>query len=190
MDQSIFLDVLTSLQKLFVGYIPAAIFGSFIGYLIGINVAVYQLMRRIFQIPNSIPPIAILPLTLVIFQESESAVAVVIFMASLWTIIINTAIGIQHFRRQNNNFRAVIFHTSHALKLGIWVAWFTVIAIEMLLASKGLGALLWNSYKSGNSNYIIEGILYIGIIGFLLDQFIDYTGYLLAQMVTDSKKSS
>lgn len=111
-------------------------------------------------------------------------------MASLWTIIINTAVGIQHFRRQNNNFRAVIFHTSHALKVGIWVAWFTVIAVEMLLASKGLGALLWNSYKSGNSNYIIEGILYIGIIGFLLDQFIDYTGYLLAQMVTDSKKSS
>ncbi len=190
MDQSIFLDVLNSLQRLFVGYIPAAIFGSFIGYLIGINATVYQFMRRIFQIPNSVPPIAILPITLLIFQENESAVAIVIFFASLWTIIINNAIGIQHFRRQNNNFRAVIFHTTHALKVGIWVAWFTVIAVEMLLGSRGLGGLLWNSYRSGNVNAIINGLICIGIIGFLLDQFIDYTGYLLTQMVTDSRKSS
>jgi ABC-type nitrate/sulfonate/bicarbonate transport system permease component len=190
MEQTTFLDILTSLQRLFVGYIPAAIFGSFIGYIISVNAAIYQFMRRLFQIPNSIPPIALLPLMLLIFQENESAVTSVIFIASLWSIIINIAIGMQHFRRQNNNFRAAVFHTFHALKVSIWVAWFTVIATEMLLGSKGLGAFLWNNYKSGNSNYVIEGLLYIGIIGLLLDQFLDYTGYLLAQMVSDGKKSS
>jgi ABC-type nitrate/sulfonate/bicarbonate transport system permease component len=189
MEQNIFLDILASLQKLFVGYIPAAILGCFIGYFIGVNSTVYQIFRRIFQIPHSVPPIAVLPIMLLLFQENETAVITVIFLGTLWTVIINTAIGMQHFHRQNKNFRAAIFHLFHALKVGIWVAWLTVIGIEMLMGQRGLGSLIWNAYKAGNTNYIIQGILYIGVIGCLLDQFLDFVGYLLAQIVTSSKKS-
>lgn len=71
MDRSIFLDVLYSLQRLFVGYIPAAIAGSFLGYVIGVNGTIYQILRPIVQIPHSIPPIALLPLVLVILQEKD-----------------------------------------------------------------------------------------------------------------------
>jgi ABC-type nitrate/sulfonate/bicarbonate transport system permease component len=190
MEHSIPLDVLSSLQKLFVGYIPAAILGGFIGYLISINDTIYQLSRRIFQIPHSIPPIALLPICLILFQDREAASVVVIFIGTLWTMILNTAIGMRHFYRQNKSFRAAIFHTFHALKVSIWVAWFTVIAIEMLSGPKGLGLLVWDAYKVGNTNYLIQAILYIGVIGCLLDQFLDFTAYLLAQMVSGSNKSS
>jgi ABC-type nitrate/sulfonate/bicarbonate transport system permease component len=57
------------------------------------------------------------------------------------------------------------------------------------MGQRGLGSLIWNAYKAGNTNYIIQGILYIGVIGCLLDQFLDFVGYLLAQIVTSSKKS-
>jgi NitT/TauT family transport system permease protein len=190
MERSIFLDVLYSLQKLFVGYIPAAVLGCLFGYLIGINAAIYQIFRRIVQIPNSIPPVALLPILLIILQEKESAIVSVIFVATLWTIIINIAIGMQHFRRQDNNFRVAIFHLFHALKVGVWVAWLTVITTEMLLGEKGLGALAWNGYKSVNVSNIFEAIIYIGSIGFLLDQLLDFTGYMLAQIVNNGKKPS
>ncbi|MBD2388695.1 ABC transporter permease [Cylindrospermum sp. FACHB-282] len=190
MENYIFLDVLASLQRLFVSYIPAVVLGSFIGYLISINGRIYQIFRRIFQIPHSIPPIALLPIALIVFKESEAAAVIVIFMGTVWTIVVNTAIGMRHFRRQNNNFRAAIFHIFHSLKVGVWVAWFTVIATEMLMGPKGLGFLVWDSYKSGNTNYIIEAILYIGIIGFLLDQLLDFIAYILSQMVSDGRKSS
>jgi len=190
MEQTLFLDFLASLQKLFVGYIPAAVFGSFIGYFIGINATLYQILRRIFQIPHSIPPLALLPVALILFQDGEPASIIVIFIATLWTIIINVAIGLQHFRRQNNNFRAAIFHVFHSLKVGIWVAWFTVIAIEMLIGPRGLGFVLWEAYKAGNTNNILQVLLYIGIIGTLLDQFLDFMGALLVQIVSESKKSS
>ncbi|AFZ23566.1 hypothetical protein Cylst_1273 [Cylindrospermum stagnale PCC 7417] len=189
MENNIFLDVLASLQKLFVGYIPAAVLGIFIGYLIGINGTIYQIFRRIFQIPHSIPPVVLLPIALIAFKESESAAVIVIFVGTLWSMIVNTAIGLRHFRRQDNNFRAAIFHTFHALKVGVWVAWFTVIAIEMLIGPKGLGFVAWDSYKSGSTNYIIEAILYIAIIGLLLDQLLDFTAYLLSQMVSERGKS-
>ncbi|HIK05643.1 MAG TPA: nitrate transporter [Trichormus sp. M33_DOE_039] len=188
MDRSIFLDVLYSLQRLFVGYIPAAVAGSFLGYLIGVNGAIYQIFRRIVQLPHSIPPVALLPIMLVILQEKESAVVIVIFVATLWTILLNTAIGMRHFRRQDNNFRVAIFHLFHALKVGLWVAWFTVIAVEMLIDQKGLGSLAWAGYKSVNLNYIIEAIIYIGVIGFFLDQLLDLAGSMLAQIVTNTKK--
>ncbi len=191
MESSIFLDVLASLQKLFVGYIPAAVLGSLLGYLIGINTPIYQILKRLFQIPHSIPPIALLPIALVIFEDNtEPATIVIVFFGTLWSMIIHTAIGMQHFRRQRNNFRAAIFHLFHAWKVGIWIAWFTVIATEMLIGPKGLGFVIWSAYKAGNANSLIEVVLYIGIIGLLLDQLLDFTGNLLSQIVSDGKKPS
>ncbi|HYW18725.1 MAG TPA: nitrate transporter [Nodularia sp. (in: cyanobacteria)] len=191
MESSIFLDVLASLQKLFVGYIPAAVLGSLVGYLIGINAPLYQILKRLFQIPHSIPPIALLPIALVVFGDNtEPATVVIVFFGTLWSMIINTAIGMQHFRRQRNNFRVAIFHLFHALKVGIWIAWFTVITTEMLIGPKGLGFVIWNAYKSGNSNYIIEAVLYIGFIGLLLDQLLDLAGNLLSQIVSEGQKPS
>ncbi|MDZ7960213.1 MAG: nitrate transporter [Aulosira sp. DedQUE10] len=190
MEHNILLDVLSSLQRLFVGFIPAAILGGFIGYLIGINGTIYQIFKRIFEIPHSIPPIALLPIALIVFQESEAAIVAVIFTGTLWSMIVNTAIGMRHFYRQNNHFRAAIFHTFHALKVSIWVAWFTVIAIEMVVGPKGLGSLAWDAYKTGNINYTIQAIIYIGVIGSLLDQLLDLSGYLLVQFISAGKKSS
>jgi NitT/TauT family transport system permease protein len=188
MENNLFLDVLASLQRLFVSYIPAAVLGSLLGYLIGINASIYQVLRRLLQIPHSIPPVAILPLALIVLQEKEPAVVLIVFIATLWTIIVNMAIGMRHFRRQDNNFRVAIFHSFHALKVGIWVAWLTVISTEMLIGPKGLGFIVWESYKAGNISYVIQGIIYIGIIGFLLDQVIDFTGYILSQIVLDGRK--
>jgi ABC-type nitrate/sulfonate/bicarbonate transport system permease component len=188
MENSILLDVLASLQLLFVGYIPAAVLGLFIGFIIGINGIVYQLFTRIFQIPNSIPAIAFLPLALIVFKEKEPSAVFVVFFGVFWSIIIETATGFQQFRKQDNNFRVAIYHVFKALRIGLWIAWFTVIATEMLIGSKGLGFLAWNAYKTSNSKYILESILYIAIIGVLLDQLLDFTSYILSQMVTDKGK--
>lgn len=189
MEPSIILDILASLQRLFVGYIPAAVLGSFIGYLIGLNQMVYQVFRRIFQLPYSIPPVVLLPIALILIKENELATVSIIFLGTLWAVIVNTAIGMRHFYRQGRNFRAAIFHLFHALKVGILVAWFTVIATEMLISPRGLGFIIWDAYKASNLNDIIIAIFYIAIIGILLDQLLDFMGYVLAQIVSDSKKS-
>jgi NitT/TauT family transport system permease protein len=190
MENSILLDILATLQRLFVGYIPAAVLGIFVGFVIGINAIVYQLFTRLLQIPNSIPSIAFLPIALILFKDNEAAAIFVVFIGVLWAIIVETATGIQRFRQQDNNFRIAIHYIFKALKIGLWIAWFTVIATEMLAGSKGLGFLIWNGYKIGNPKYTIDALLYIGIIGVFLDQLLDLTGYILSQMVADQGKSS
>ncbi|MBW4633935.1 MAG: nitrate transporter [Iphinoe sp. HA4291-MV1] len=188
MEQNILVDVLTSLQRLFVGYIPAAVVGIFIGSLIGISSIVYQIFKRILQLGRSIISIALLPVALIVFKQIEPAAFVVVFISAFWTIIIDTAKGIRLFRQQGNNFRVAINHIFQALKIGLWVAWFTVIAIEMLTGGRGLGVVIWRAYTSGNSNNIIQVIIYISIIGFLLDQLLDVTGYFLSQIVLEGQQ--
>jgi len=189
MEHSIFVDVLTSLQRLFVGYIPAAVLGILIGLIIGINSLVYQLFNRILQMANSIPPIALLPIALAVLKQTELAIFIVVFISALWTIIMDTAKGMQQFRRQGNNFRVAIHHTFKALRLGIWFAWVTVIASEMLTGGQGLGYVIWGGYNNtSNKNYIIEALLYILIIGFTLDQLLDITGYFLSQIVVEGQQ--
>lgn len=190
MENSILVDILATLQRLFVGYIPAAALGIFIGFVIGINGVVYQLFSRLFQIPNSIPSIAFLPIALLLFKENETAAIFVVFSGVLWQIIVETATGIHRFKQEDNNFRVAIHYIFKALRLGMWIAWFTVIATEMLAGSKGLGFLVWNGYKANNPKYIIDALLYIAIIGVFLDQLLDLVGYILSQIAKDKSKSS
>ncbi|WP_017317368.1 ABC transporter permease [Mastigocladopsis repens] len=188
MEQNIFVDVLTSLQRLLVGYIPAAIVGIFIGIFIGINRIVYRIFKRILQMARSIIPIALLPIALIVFKQIEPAAFVVVFMSALWTVIIDTAKGVRQFRQEGGNFRVAIHHIFRGLRIGIWVAWFTVIAIEMLTGGRGLGVVIWSAYNSRNPNYIIQAIIYISIIGFILDQLLDITGYFLSQIVLEGQQ--
>lgn len=190
MENSILVDIVATLQRLFVGYIPAVILGIFIGFVIGMNGIVYQLFSRLFQIPNSIPSIAFLPMALILFKENETAAIFVVFVGVIWAIIVETATGIHKFRQQDNNSRVAINYIFKALRLGMWIAWFTVIATEMLVGSKGLGFLVWNGYKTNNPRYIIDALLYIAVIGVFLDQLLDLTGSILYQIVGEQSKSS
>ncbi|PLZ11322.1 nitrate transporter [Fischerella thermalis] len=189
MEHSILLNFLSSLQLLFVGFIPAAVAGILLGSAIGINPLLYQLCKRLLQIPYSIPPIAFVPLAFIFFKEVEVAASIVVFFSAIWAVIINTATGMRKSRLQDNNFRVAINYIFDALRTGLWIAWFTVIAIEMLTIGRGLGFLIWNGYRGGNYNKIIEGLIYIGTIGFLLDQLLDITGNLLAKIVSKGQKS-
>lgn len=188
MGTSIFLDILNSLQLLFVGYTPAAAIGIAIGILIGINRLVYRICKRLFQIPHSVTPIAFLPLALIILKQPEPASIVVVFISSLWTIIVQTATGVQAFRERGNNLQLAIEYIFYALKQGIWVAWFAVIATEMLTGGSGIGFLLWDAYNNGNIRYIIQAIAYIGTVGFLLDQILDLTAFLLSKLLPKPKE--
>ncbi|MBE9235053.1 nitrate transporter [Anabaena aphanizomenioides LEGE 00250] len=190
MENSILVDIVATLQRLFVGYIPAVILGIFVGFIIGINGIVYQLFSRLFQIPNSIPSIAFLPIALILFKENETAAIFVVFVGVLWAIIVETATGIHKSRQQDNNSRVAIYYIFKALRLGMWIAWFTVIATEMLAGSKGLGFLVWNGYKANNPRYIIDALLYIAVIGVFLDQLLDLTGSVLYKIVGEKSKSS
>ena len=188
MEQSIFFNLLSSLQLLLVGYISAVVLGILIGYLVGINRIVYQFAKWILQVPNTIVPVALLPISLIIFKEAEAAAIVIVFFSAIWSIILNTAIGIRHGRKQGRNFRVAIKQIFEGLRFAVWIAWFSAISIEMLTLNQGLGFIIWNAYKESKVDNINEGIICIAAIGLLLDQLLDLTGNILSELVSDGQK--
>ncbi|MBE9216003.1 nitrate transporter [Plectonema cf. radiosum LEGE 06105] len=188
MERSIFLNLLLSLQLLLVGYVPAVVVGILFGYLIGINRFVYQICKWILQVPLTIVPIALLPITLIFFKEADTAAIAIVFFSAIWSIILNTATGTRNGRKQGRNFKIVINHIFEGLRFAVWIAWFTAIAIEMLTLDRGLGFIIWNAYKESKFNNIIEGIVCIGTIGLVLDQLLDLTGSILSQLVSEGQK--
>ncbi len=188
MERSIFFNLLSSLQLLLVGYISAAVLGILFGYLIGINRITYQIGKWILQVPNTVVPIALLPIALIVFKEAEAAAIVIVFFSAIWSIIINTAIGIRHGRKQGKNSKVVIKHIFEGLRFAVWIAWFSAISIEMLTLNQGLGFVIWNAYKESKVDDIIEGIICIGTIGLLVDQLLDLTGNILSELVSDGQK--
>jgi nitrate/nitrite transport system permease protein len=66
------------------------------------------------------------------------------------------------------------------LRLGIGLAWLAIVAAEMLRGDTGIGFFIWNSYNSGNISEVILALVYIGIVGFLLDKLVGYLSTLVS----------
>ncbi len=151
------------------------------------NNVIYQIFKRICHIPATIPSIALLPIALVGFKNNQHAILFLIFFSAIWEMIVNTGTGVQEFRRNDNNFRSAIHHTFTGLRMGMRLAWFTLIAAEFLTGSQGLGFFIWDAYNSNMMNEMMKALLYVGTIGFLVDGVLDLAEYLISRQVADEQ---
>ena len=100
--------VLVSLQRVLIGFGLAAIVGVLVGCLIGQSVWAMRGLDPIFQVLRTVPPLAWLPISLAAFRDSSPSAIFVIFITSIWPIIINTAVGIRNIPMDYRNVAAVL----------------------------------------------------------------------------------
>ena len=119
------------------------------------------------------PPLAWLPIALAAFRDSRPSAIFVIFITSIWPIIINTAVGIRNIPQDYRNVSAVLrlntfeFSEDHAavgapyiftgLRIGIGLAWLAIVAAEMLTGGVGIGFFIWDAWNSSRLPDIIIG---------------------------------
>ena len=196
-DKGLFWHLSASLQRVALGYSIAAVVGIGLGTLIGQSVWAMRGLDPIFQVLRTIPPLAWLPLALAAFRDGQPSAIFVIFITSIWPIIINTAVGIRNIPQDYRNVAAVVrlnpleFFTKimipsaapyifTGLRIGIGLSWLAIIAAEMLIGGVGIGFFIWDAWNSSHMSEIILALFYVGIIGFILDRLIA----LLASVVT------
>src|SRR6267154_1334360 len=185
--------VLTSLQRVAVGYGLAGIIGILLGTLVGQSVWAMRGLDPIFQILRTISPLAWLPISLAAFRDSQPSAIFVIFITAVWPIIINTAVGIRNIPQDYRNVAAVL-RLNHleffwkimipsaapyiftGLRIGIGLSWLAIVAAEMLIGGVGIGFFIWDAWNSSRISDIILALLYVGIIGFLLDRAVAWVG--------------
>lgn len=185
-DKGIALQLGNSLARVFGGFALAIAVGVPMGLLIGMSENAFAAMNPYIQILKPVSPLAWLPLALFVFKEVNTTAIFVIFVTSIWPIIINTALGVRSVSEDYLNVARVLqlspfekvfqiilpvavpfIFTGMRLSLGI--AWLVIVAAEMLTGGVGIGFWIWDEYNNLNYSHIIIGIILIGVIGYVLD---------------------
>jgi nitrate/nitrite transport system permease protein len=188
-DKGLFWHLSASLQRVALGYSLAAVAGVALGTLVGQSIWAMRGLDPIFQVLRTIPPLAWLPLSLAAFRDGHPSAIFVIFITSIWPIIINTAVGIRNIPQDYRNVAAVVQlspleffwkimipaaapYIFTGLRIGIGLSWLAIVAAEMLIGGVGIGFFIWDAWNSSHISEIILALFYVGIIGFVLDRMI------------------
>lgn len=195
-DVGLFWQLWASLNRVAIGYTLAAAVGISVGILIGAVALLYRAVDPIFQVLRTIPPLAWLPISLAAFQQANPSAIFVIFITAIWPIIINTAVGVQQIPQDYTNVAkvlqlskveyftkillpATVPYIFTGLKIAVGLSWLAIVAAEMLTGGVGIGFFIWDSYNSGNLSEVILAVIYVGIVGLLLDKLITFISSLV-----------
>jgi bicarbonate transport system permease protein len=191
-DKGLALQVFESLKRVAVGYSLAAIVGIGVGILVGLNKGMSKALDPIFQILRTVPPLAWVPIALAALQQNQPAALFVIFITSIWPILINTAVGVRQIPSDYNNvakvlnlprseyffkilFPAALPYIFTGLRISIGLAWLAIIAAEIVMSGiVGIGFFIWNAYQNSQVSEIILALVYIGLVGWALDKIMAY----------------
>jgi nitrate/nitrite transport system permease protein len=188
-DKGLFWHLSASLQRVALGYSLAAIAGVALGTLVGQSVWAMRGLDPLFQVLRTIPPLAWLPLSLAAFRDGQPSAIFVIFITSIWPIIINTAVGIRNIPQDYRNVAAVVQlnpleffwkvmipaaapYIFTGLRIGIGLSWLAIVAAEMLTGGVGVGFFIWDAWNSSRLSDIVVALVYIGVVGFILDRIV------------------
>ncbi|WP_026871429.1 nitrate ABC transporter permease [Inquilinus limosus] len=197
-DKGAFWQIATSLSRVAMGFALAAVVGVALGVLIGQSVWAMRGLDPIFQVLRTIPPLAWLPISLAGFQQAEPSAIFVIFITSIWPIVINTAVGVRNIPQDYRNVAAVLRlswwevftritlpatvpYIFTGLRIGVGLSWLAIIAAEMLIGGVGIGFFIWDAWNSSRISDIVVALVYVGLVGFVLDRLIGIAGALVAR---------
>ena len=192
-DRGIGWNVLASLQRVAIGFGLAALVGIPAGFVIGRYAAVRAMFSPIVSLLRPVSPLAWLPLGLLLFKAADPAAIWAIFICSIWPMIVNTAAGVARVPQDYLNVArilnlsewkvitkvllpAVLPHVLTGVRLSIGTAWLVIVAAEMLTGGVGIGFFIWDAWNASRISDIILALVYIGVVGFVLDRLVAFVG--------------
>jgi nitrate/nitrite transport system permease protein len=185
-DKGIGIQLAYSLYRVLTGYLAAALIAIPLGFVIGMSPLMHKALNPFVQVLRPISPLAWMPLALFVIKDSERSAIFVIFICSIWPMLINTAFGVANVRKDwvrvaqsyelsalKTAFRVILPAAAPTIltgmRISIGIAWLVIVAAEMLVGGTGIGYFVWNEWNNLDLNSVIFSILMIGIVGMLLD---------------------
>ena len=185
-DKGIGIQLAYSIYRVLSGFLLASLLAIPIGFLVGMSPLMQKALNPFIQVLKPISPLAWMPLALFIIKDSETSSIFVIFICSIWPMLINTAFGVASVRKDWINVArthelsplrtamTVILPAAAptiltGMRISIGIAWLVIVAAEMLVGGTGIGYYVWNEWNNLDLTSVIFSILMIGIIGMLLD---------------------
>src|SRR5258705_737526 len=188
-DKGLGIQLAFSIARVLTGYLLAVLVAIPIGFLIGMSPLMNRALDPFIQVLKPISPLAWMPLALYTIKDSSLSSIFVIFICSVWPMMINTAFGVAAVRKEWLNVaktlevgtlrRAFTIILPAAaptiltgMRISIGIAWLVIVAAEMLVGGTGIGYFVWNEWNNLSITNVITAILVIGIVGMILDQLL------------------
>lgn len=185
-DKGIGIQLGYSIFRVLVGFGLAALVAIPLGFVIGMSPLLYKALDPFIQILKPVSPLAWMPLALYTIKDSDTSAIFVIFICSIWPMLVNTAFGVAGVRRDWLNVAKTLEVSSlrtafqvilpaaaptimTGMRISVGIAWLVIVAAEMLVGGTGIGYFVWNEWNNLSIANIISAILFIGLIGMLLD---------------------
>ncbi len=181
-------------QAFFLATVLGVPFGLFLGWSRKFKEYVFP----IFEMLRPIPILAWVPLAIVMFVATESAVVYLAFLASFFATALNTMLGVEsidesYIRAADclgaskwQSFRHVIVPGAMpfiftGLQISIGVSWFSLVAAEMVSGQYGLGYVINTSYMMVRYPTIVIGMITLGFVGYITSALVRVAGDYLMQ---------
>jgi nitrate/nitrite transport system permease protein len=188
-DKGIGVQLAFSLLRVLTGYLLAVLCAVPLGFVIGMSKLLMAALDPFIQLLRPISPLAWMPLALFVIRDSVLASIFVIFVCSLWPILINTAFGVAAVHRDYINVartlelspvRAALTVILPAaaptiltgMRISIGISWLVIVAAEMLVGGTGIGYYVWNEWNNLDLNAVVFSVVMIGLVGMVLDRLL------------------
>lgn len=186
-DKGLGIQLAYSIGRVMLGYFIAVCVAIPTGFVIGMSPLMSKALNPFIQVMKPISPLAWMPLALYTIKDSSISAIFVIFICSLWPMMINTAFGVAAVRKEWLNvartlevrplrkaFTVILPAAAPTIltgmRISIGIAWLVIVAAEMLVGGTGIGYFVWNEWNNLSIVNVIISILVIGLVGMLLDQ--------------------
>ena len=137
-------------------------------------------------------------MSLAAFRDAQPSAIFVIFITAIWPVIINTVVGVRNVPADYRNVARVIRlrgfgyfakivlpsaapYIFTGLRIGIGLSWLAIVAAEMLIGGVGIGFFIWDAWNSSNISDIIVALIYVGLVGFVLDRIVALAGCIVTR---------
>jgi nitrate/nitrite transport system permease protein len=185
-DKGIGIQLAYSLARVLGGFALAALVAIPLGFVVGMSPLMQRALNPYIQLLKPISPLAWMPLALYTIKDSSASAIFVIFICSLWPMLINTAYGVAAVKRDWLNvaktlevsplrkaFQVILPAAAPTIltgmRISMGIAWLVIVAAEMLVGGTGIGYFVWNEWNNLSLTNVIFAILMIGVVGMLLD---------------------
>jgi nitrate/nitrite transport system permease protein len=185
-DKGIAIQLAHSLGRVGLGFLLALLVAVPLGFVIGMSPLLQKAFNPFIQLLKPISPLAWMPLALYTIKDSSISGIFVIFICSVWPMLINTAFGVSTVRREWLNVARTLevrpLRTAFlvilpaaaptiltGMRISMGIAWLVIVAAEMLVGGTGIGYFVWNEWNNLSLTNVIFAIVVIGVVGMLLD---------------------
>ena len=185
-DKGIAIQLAWSLGRVGLGFLLACLVAVPLGFVIGMSPLLHKAFDPFIQVLKPISPLAWMPLALYTIKDSSTSGIFVIFICSVWPMLLNTAFGVASVKREWLNvastlevkplrraFRVILPAAAPTIltgmRISMGIAWLVIVAAEMLVGGTGIGYFVWNEWNNLSLTNVIFAILLIGVVGMLLD---------------------